>query len=115
MSDEVKEEKNVIDARALFNEMLTKYEQERLEVPEESTEEEKSEEKQKSVKKRRYISKSDKINAALMIMVLRKLKYISLQSFQPDIREEAREAARLLKIIIEQNEDLFPGVLKKEE
>ena len=54
------------------------------------------------------------IYAELMKEVLRELKYIASTSYQPDVVKSAERAARFLKVIIAENEDLFPGVLKKE-
>ncbi|WP_324734934.1 hypothetical protein VFC49_06960 [Thermococcus sp. SY098] len=52
------------------------------------------------------------IYAELMKEVLRELKYIASTSYQPDIVKSAERAARFLKVIIAENKDLFPGILK---
>ncbi|ALM74848.1 hypothetical protein [Thermococcus barophilus] len=75
------------------------------------SEAEKPEEEQPR-RKRRYIGKSARINAELIKEVLRELKYIASTSYQPDVVKSAERAARFLKVIIAENEDLFPGVLK---
>lgn len=62
--------------------------------------------------KRDYVSKNDRVNRELMRLALLRLKYIHENSFQPEIREAALEAARFLRVIIELNSDLFPGLLK---
>ena len=63
--------------------------------------------------KRDYVSKSDRINRELMRLALLRLKYIHENSFQPEVREAALEAAKFLRVIIELNPDLFPGLLKQ--
>jgi len=62
--------------------------------------------------RKQYVSKNDRINRELMRLALLRLKYIHENSFQPEIKEAALEAARFLRVIIELNEPLFPGLLK---
>lgn len=47
-----------------------------------------------------------------MLLVLRRLRAAEEHSFQPDVKENIREAVMLLKRIIEENENMFPGVLR---
>ncbi|NJE75968.1 hypothetical protein [Thermococcus sp. ES12] len=104
-------------AKDLFKEIL---EQQEVMEPQHTppAEEEKvseKERKQKSGGKRRYISITDRTNSALMLLVLRRLKAAEEHSFQPDVKENIREAVIILKRIIEENEDMFPGVLKQKD
>jgi len=64
-------------------------------------------------KKRRYIGKSARINAELMREALRELKKAYARSYQPEVVDSIERAVRLLKIIIAENEDVFPGVIKQ--
>ena len=63
--------------------------------------------------RKQYVSKNDRVNRELMRLALLRLKYIHENSFQPEIREAALEAARFLRVVIELNPDLFPGLLKQ--
>lgn len=63
-------------------------------------------------KKRRYIGKSARINAELMKEALRELKRAYERSYQPEVVASIERAVRLLKVIIKENEDVFPGILK---
>ena len=100
-------------AKDLFKEILEQQEIiEKEQDQEEAVEEEAKKKRPKSSGKRRYISVTDRTNSALMLLVLRRLKAAEEHSFQPDVKENIREAVVLLKRIIEENEDMFPGVLK---
>lgn len=99
-------------AKDLFKEILEQQEVvEQYETQDEVTEDGEKK-KPKSPGKRRYISITDRTNSALMLLVLRRLKAAEEHSFQPDVKENIREAVIILKRIIEENEDMFPGVLK---
>ncbi|WP_297465371.1 hypothetical protein [Thermococcus sp.] len=101
-------------AKDLFKEIIEQ--QEAVEVREEASQDEavvvEEKKQKKSGGKRRYISITDRTNSALMLLVLRRLKAAEEHSFQPDVKENIREAVIILKRIIEENEDMFPGVLK---
>ncbi|KUH33908.1 hypothetical protein APY94_04040 [Thermococcus celericrescens] len=101
-------------AKDLFKEIIEQ--QETVEVQEELPQDEavavEEKKQKKSSGKRRYISITDRTNSALMLLVLRRLKTAEEYSFQPDVKENIREAVVLLKRIIEENEDMFPGVLR---
>ncbi len=101
-------------AKDLFKEILEQQEvvEPQHTLPAEEKKVSEKEKKQKSGGKRRYISITDRTNSALMLLVLRRLKVAEEHSFQPDVKENIREAVVLLKRIIEENEDMFPGVLK---
>ena len=103
-------------AKDLFREILEQQQEvvEQYETQDKVVEEE-VEKRPKSSGKRRYISVTDRTNSALMLLVLRRLKAAEEHSFQPDVKENIREAVVLLKRIIEENEDIFPGVLKEKE
>lgn len=110
---EVAPEGSVV-AKDLFKEIL---EQQQEVIEQEHNEgevvgEEVKKKRPKSPGKRRYISVTDRTNSALMLLVLRRLKAAEEHSFQPDVKENIREAVVLLKRIIEENEDMFPGVLR---
>jgi len=99
-------------AKDLFKEILEQQEVvEQYETQNEVTEDGEKK-KPKGSGKRRYISIADRTNSALMLLVLRRLKAAEEHSFQPDVKENIREAVIILKRIIEENEDMFPGVLK---
>ncbi|NJE31157.1 hypothetical protein E3E38_08890 [Thermococcus sp. 18S1] len=66
-------------------------------------------------KKRRYIGKSARINAELMKEALRELKKAYARSYQPEVVDSIEGAVLLLKVIIAENEDVFPGVIKGKE
>jgi len=113
------EQRNVIVAKELFKEIIEQQEEAAPEpTPPTPTESESSEEKEKKQRargKRRYITVTDRTNSTLMLLALRRLKHAEEHSFQPDVRESIREAVLILKRIIEENEDIFPGVLKRKE
>ncbi|NJE09248.1 hypothetical protein E3E31_12090 [Thermococcus sp. M39] len=70
---------------------------------------------EKERKKRRYIGKNARINAELMKEVLRELRKAHARSYQPEVVNSIERAVRILKVIIAENEDLFPNVLKRIE
>lgn len=105
---EVLPEPGVVDAKELF-EQLTKKRGLTFSAPAPSAEPASEHEDTTSD----YVSKSDKINREMMRLALLRLKYIHENSFQPEVREAALEAARFLKVIIELNSNLFPDLLKQ--
>lgn len=110
----VEEQEHITDARAVFEEFKQQYADQSTEVPPTPSGEGEEEKKQKREKKKRqYISRADRVNTTLMKMLLKELKYIHENSFQPDVKAAAERAAVLVKTIVEFNEDLFPNVLKK--
>lgn len=110
---EVAPEGSVV-VKDLFRKLVEQQQEviEQHETQDEVVEEEVKRKKPKSSGKRRYISVTDRTNSALMLLVLRRLKAAEEHSFQPDVKENIREAVVLLKRIIEENEDMFPGVLR---
>ncbi|WP_461864299.1 hypothetical protein [Thermococcus sp.] len=104
-------------AKDLFKEILEQ--QEAVEVRERASQDEtvvvEEKKQKKSSGKRRYISITDRTNSTLMLLVLRRLKTAEEHSFQPDVKENICEAVVLLKRIIEENKDMFPGVIKGKE
>ena len=91
-------------AKDLFKEILEQQEVvEQYGSQSEVAGEEEKKKKPKGLGKRRYISVTDRTNSALMLLVLKRLKAAEEHSFQPDVKENIREAVVLLKRIIEEN------------
>ena len=111
------EKKGVVSAGEVFQELAkelgVKTPTTETTAEKEGITEEKSAERPR--KKRRYIGKSARINAELMKEVLRELRKAYARSYQPEVVDSIERAVRLLKVIIAENEDMFPGVIKGKE
>lgn len=119
--DEITEtsEASVVSAGEVFQELAKELEVKELGVKtsttETTTENREEESSEQPRKKRRYIGKSARINAELMREALRELKKAYARSYQPEVVDSIERAVRLLKVIIAENEDMFPGVIKRKE
>ncbi|AEC52233.1 hypothetical protein PNA2_1318 [Pyrococcus sp. NA2] len=105
---------NTVSAKDVFNQIA---EQMNITLEEKTKEVEKIEKQEVlqeeiEVKKRKYIGKSARINAELMKEALRELKKAHERSYQPEVTQAIERAVRLLKVIIKENEEMFPRVLR---
>ncbi|MFA4663355.1 hypothetical protein [Pyrococcus kukulkanii] len=94
-----------VNAKDLFKTIIENYPQDN--TPSEVTQEE-------PVEKVENVKIPDNIKVELMRLAMLKLKYIVQNTFQPEIREAAIDAAKYLRIIIETDPE-FSKLKKKEE
>lgn len=110
----------IVSAGEVFDKLAEKLGVKRERAAEDE-EEKKEEGKSKALPKtteqpkRRYIGKSARINAELMREALRELKKAHARSYQPEVVDSIERAVRLLKVIVVENQDMFPGVIKEKE
>ena len=112
--EEDAERKGVVSAGDVFQELAKELgvRTPTAETTPENEESAEGEAEERPRKKRRYIGKSARINAELMKEVLRELRKAYARSYQPEVVDSIERAVRLLKVIIAENEDMFPGVLR---
>ncbi|ASJ16730.1 hypothetical protein A3L04_06410 [Thermococcus chitonophagus] len=94
-----------VNAKDLFKAIMENYPQDS--APSEVTQEE-------PVEKVEDVKVPSDIKVELMRLAMLKLKYIAQNTFQPEIREAAIDAAKYLRIIIETDPEFSKLKMKKD-